>query len=64
VGHGQRQPILWVADVVLAIDDNSFAVLDLINDDGLVRHFAGGAINLEKIDCVEQIGLHLLAQLR
>jgi hypothetical protein len=30
----------------------------------LVRHFAGDAISPEKIDCVEQIRLHLLAQLR
>ena len=35
---------------------------DFVDDDGLIRHLAGDAIGAKKIDRVELIGLHVLAQ--
>ena len=36
---------------------------EFVDDDSLIRHFAGDAVGAEKIDCVELIGLRVLAQL-
>jgi hypothetical protein len=62
--HGQRELVLGIFNIVLAVDDDLLSVFDeLANDDRLVCHFAGDAIGAEKVDCVEPIGLHVLAQL-
>jgi hypothetical protein len=51
-------------DVVLAVDDDLLLVLQDFRDDNvLVRHVAGDAIGVEKVDCVEQLGFQIIAQL-
>jgi hypothetical protein len=42
--HGQRELVLWIFDVVLAVDNELFPVLqNLFDDDRLDRNLAGNA---------------------
>jgi transposase len=58
--HGQRQLVLRILLVVLAIDRNLLAVLEkLADDDPLVFNLASDAIGSEKINPVTPIGFHI-----
>ena len=62
--HGDRELVFGIVDVVLALDDDSLAVLDeLAEDDRLIRDITGDAIRIEEIHRVEQIGLYVPPQL-
>ena len=58
--HGQRQLVLGVLLVVLAVDRDLLAVLEkFADDDPLVFNFASDAVGSEKIDPVEPIGFQI-----
>jgi hypothetical protein len=58
--HGQRQLVLGVLLVVLAVDRDLLAVLEQFADnDPLVFNVASDAIGSEKIDPVEPIGFQI-----